>query len=169
MAAPMIFIPGQVTPRLVQNAGARATMMLGLGLIAVAMVWLTQITASTNYFEGIFGPMLLAGTGVGLLNPPLTGTIMAAVPPEDSGVASGALQAVGMIGGSVGTSILVTIFGSSIRGNPQTAVLGATAKPVLADGIATACMGGVGFAALGFLIVLLIIRHRVPQTTIKGV
>ena len=154
MAVPMIFIPGQVTPRLVQRFGARVTMMLGLGLIAVAMIWLTQLTASTGYFEGVFGPMLLAGCGVGLLNPPLTGTIMAAVPPEDAGVASGALQAVGMIGGSVGTSILVTIFGSATRGNP----LGATARPVLAHGIAVACIGGAGFAVLGFLIVLLIIR-----------
>jgi EmrB/QacA subfamily drug resistance transporter len=164
MAAPMIFIPGQLTPRLVQRFGARATMMLGLGLIAVGMIWLTQITGSTSYFEGVFGPMLLAGSGVGLLNPPLTGTIMAAVPPADSGVAAGALQAVGMIGGSVGTSILVTIFGSSTRGNP----LGATAKPVLAQGIATACIGGAAFAALGILIVMFIVRSARPQEAVPG-
>ena len=159
MAIPMIFIPRMVTPRLVERFGARPTMMGGLGLIAVSMAWLTQLTASSGYAAGLFAPMLLAGAGVGLLNAPLTATILARVAPEDAGSASGALQAVGMIGGAVGTSILVTIFGSAIRGDAGTAAAGtAGAKSVLAHGIATACAGGTAFAVIGLLIVAVVIR-----------
>jgi EmrB/QacA subfamily drug resistance transporter len=168
MAVAMMLMPRLVTPKLVSAIGAKATMAGGLVFVAVSMAWLTQVSASTNYFAGIAGPMLLSGIGVGMLNAPLAGTILATVPREDAGSASGVLQTVATIGGSVGTAILVTVFGSAIRNDPQTAVLGPTAKPVLAHGIATACIGGVAFAIVGLLIVLGVIRTPKPVKAAKA-
>ncbi|QFZ20141.1 MFS transporter [Saccharothrix syringae] len=160
MAVLMFIVPAQVTPRLVTAVGAKPTMLTGLAMITAGMAWLTAVSAGSSYAGAILGPMLLFGAGVGLLNPPLTGTILASVPPQDSGAASGVLQAVGMIGGSVGTAILVTIFGTSIRNaTPPPGLDEATrASTVLADAVAAACVGGALFAAAGFLLVLLVIR-----------
>lgn len=162
MALLMLAVPPRITPWLVNRLGAKPTMLIGLTLILLGMVWLTQVTADTAYLSGVLGPMMLFGAGVGLLNPPLTGTILASVAPEDSGAASGAVQAVGMIGGSVGTAILVTIFGTAI--NNSTPVPGADAARqaniALADGVAAACLGGAAFALAGILIVAIAIRSK---------
>ncbi|MGA8115993.1 MAG: MFS transporter, partial [Actinocatenispora sp.] len=115
MALAMIVVPRVVAPRIVARFGARPSMVAGLLCVALGMVWLSRLTASTGYLGGVLGPMLLAGTGVGLLNAPLAATILGRVAPADSGAASGVLQTVGMVGGSVGTAILVTVFGAAVR------------------------------------------------------
>ncbi|WP_393062903.1 MFS transporter [Streptomyces sp. LN549] len=157
MSLGMIVVPRTLTPRLVKRYSPKTSMVTGLIMVAAGMVWLTRISASTGYFSGIMVPMLLAGAGVGLLNSPLAATILADVPPKEAGGASGALQTVGMIGGSIGTAVLVTVFGSAIRSHGGTAT-----KSVLADSIATTCFGGLAFAVVGLLLVLLVIRTKKP-------
>lgn len=168
MALLMFIVPSQVTPRLAARIGAKPTMLIGLAMIFAGMVWLTAVDAESTYVGGLLGAMLLFGAGVGLLNAPLTGTILATVAPGDAGAASGVVQAVGMIGGSVGTAVLVTIFGASMRNAvPAAGVDAATQNQmVLADAVASACVGGAAFAAVGFLIVLFVLRStkRTPDT-----
>jgi len=40
-------------------------MVAGIAITAVGMLWLTQVSASTAYFPGLFGPLLLFGIGIG--------------------------------------------------------------------------------------------------------
>ncbi|HYQ68695.1 MFS transporter [Actinophytocola sp.] len=158
MALPMIVVPRTLTPKLVNMIGAKPTMLIGLAAVATSMLWLSRLSPTSTYFEVVFGPMAIAGAGVGLLNAPLAATILAAVAPKDAGGASGLLQTVGMIGGSTGTAILVTIFGTTVRDDPRSATLGPTSNEVLSHGIAAACLGGLTFAIVGFLIVLVVLR-----------
>jgi EmrB/QacA subfamily drug resistance transporter len=158
MSLGMVVVPRTLTPKIVKRYSPKVSMTTGLLMVAAGMVWLTQISDSTGYFGGIMLPMLLAGAGVGLLNAPLAGTILAEVPPKEAGGASGALQTVGMIGGSIGTAVLVTIFGSALRGHGGTAT-----KAALADSIATTCVGGLVFAVVGLLLVLTVIRTPKPE------
>ncbi len=114
MAAAMMVAPRYIAPKVIERFDAKTAMVSGLVLAVLSMLWLTQLSASTEYWSGIFGPMALAGIGVGMLNPPLNGTILFSVAPEEqSGAASGVLQTMGMVGGSIGTAVLVTVFSST--------------------------------------------------------
>lgn len=163
MAFAMMVAPRYIAPKVVERFDAKTAIVSGLVLVVVSMLWLTQLSASTEYWSGIFGPMALAGIGVGLLNPPLIGTILSSVAPEESGAASGVLQTMGMVGGSIGIAVLVTVF-SSATNNP-----GADqgAKDILADGIAAACVGGAVFALVGLVLVTGVMRtpKQVPADT----
>lgn len=161
MAAPMTAVPRLVTPKIVKSLGPKLTMMIGLFLVAVSMFWLTQMDSDTTYLTGVFGPMALAGAGVGLLNPPLAATILATVAPKEAGGASGLLQTVAMIGASVGTAILVAIFGAAVRG--EASVSGVSVSPeALTFGISRAYVGSLVFVLLGLAIVTFIIRAPKP-------
>jgi EmrB/QacA subfamily drug resistance transporter len=140
-AVTMLAVP-QVTPWLVTRFGGRPVIITGLSFVTAGMLWLTQVSGETGYFGGVLGPMVLFGTGVGLANPPLTGVILARVEQTDIGAASGVLQSVGQIGGSVGTAVLVTVFGSATAGGES-----------MAEGIGTACIAGSVFAAVAVLLV----------------
>ena len=156
MAVPMTAVPKTLTPRVVAAVGAKPAMVAGLTLVLISMVWLTQLDSGATYLSGVAGPMILAGAGVGLLNPPLAATILSTVKPARAGAASGLLQTVAMIGASVGTAILVTIYGAALRHG----VTGSTGPGALSYGISHAYIGGGVFAALGMLIVMIAIRTK---------
>ncbi|MGW2519192.1 hypothetical protein ACWC09_19685 [Streptomyces sp. NPDC001617] len=75
MSLGMVVVPRTLTPKIVKRYSPKTSMTTGLLMVAAAMVWLTQISASTGYFSGIMLPMLLAGAGVGLLNAPLAAVV----------------------------------------------------------------------------------------------
>lgn len=61
------------------------------------------------------GPMLVFGFGMGLNFVTLTLTAVSGVAPHEAGAASGLLNATQQVGGSLGLSILVTVFGTAGR------------------------------------------------------
>lgn len=154
MAVAMMLTPRYVVPPVIAHFGAKTAMVGGLVLVVAGMLWLSQLSASSSYGAGVFGPMALAGVGVGLLNPPLIGAILSSVAPDEAGAASGVLQTMGMVGGSIGTAVLVTVFDSSVDG----AGSGQSAEEILADGVGAACAGGAVFAAVGLLLVVGVLR-----------
>jgi hypothetical protein len=76
------------------------------------MLWLTQLSAASGW-GSVIGPLVVFGTGNGLAFVPLTSTSLARVRPEDAGAASGLVNAVQQVGGSLGLAVLVTIFGAA--------------------------------------------------------
>src|SRR5262249_54051363 len=106
-----IFAVSRFVPRLLPRYGSKPLMVTGAALITAGMLWLTQISADTSYFPGLLGPMLLFGIGGGLSFAPLSLMILSGVQRQDSGAASGLLQAMQQVGASLGIAILVTRFG----------------------------------------------------------
>ncbi len=105
----------QAVPRLLPRFGAKLLLISGGALITAGMIWLTQVSAATGYLSGLLGPMLLLGVGFGLSFTPLTVVILSGVPGRDSGAASGLLQTMQQVGGSLGIAMLVTQFGTASR------------------------------------------------------
>ena len=62
----------------------------------------------------MLGPTILAGIGVGLVIAPTINTGTFGVAPQDAGVASATVTVGQMLGGSVGTSLLNTIFAAAV-------------------------------------------------------
>ncbi len=89
-------------------------MVGGLTTSTVGLLVLTQLSATSSYAPILLG-LLLFGTGNGLAFVPLTTAALAGVDPKDAGAASGLVNVMQQVGGSLGLSILVTVFGTASR------------------------------------------------------
>jgi hypothetical protein len=101
---------------LLPRFGPRPVVTGGLLLAAGSLVWLTRIGIHSHYAAAVLGPLLIAGLGFGFTIAPSMNTGTFGVAPQDAGVASATLSTGQQIGGSIGTSLLNTIFASSVAG-----------------------------------------------------
>jgi MFS transporter, DHA2 family, methylenomycin A resistance protein len=83
--------------------GLRIPMFAGLVVAAIGCVLLLGIDDHTTYLAILPG-QLLVRLGIGLVVPAITAGTLAAVPSAQSGVASGALNAVRQTGGALGVA-----------------------------------------------------------------
>jgi EmrB/QacA subfamily drug resistance transporter len=179
-----IITSSQFAARSLPRIGPKRLMTTGAVLAVVGLAWQTQVTVDSGYVDGILGPMLVFGLGMGLLFVPLTIVAVSGVPPHESGAASSLLNVMQQVGGSLGLSILVTVFGTASRNEAaaqitrfladappqlraqfrQTGQLPAAyADQVLAHGISTAFQLSVVFAALALAVALVVIRARASE------
>jgi EmrB/QacA subfamily drug resistance transporter len=94
--------------RLAARLGARATIVLGLLVLAAAITLLSFATAATPY--ALYGLLLaVAGGGMGLAMPPLSGMIVHALPPSHAGVGSGLNSTTRELGSALGVAVLSTV------------------------------------------------------------
>jgi EmrB/QacA subfamily drug resistance transporter len=111
----LLFASSQVTSKvLVERFGPKPLMIIGLVMSTLGLAWLTRISATSGY-GSLLGPLALFGIGNGLAFVPLTTAALTGVEPEDAGAASGLVNVMQQVGGSLGLAILVTIFGSVNR------------------------------------------------------
>ncbi len=99
---------------LLPRVGPRPLVTAGMLLAAAGLVWLTMIGVHSSYASAVLGPLLAAGLGFGLTVAPSMNTGTFGVAPQDAGVASAVLNSGQQIGGSIGTSLLNTIFASAV-------------------------------------------------------
>ena len=162
-----LFGVSRMAPRLMPRLGAKPLMIAGMVPAIASMAWLSRVTPATGYWSGVFGPMLLIGLGMGLVFVPLTTASLAGVPAADSGAASGLVNMIQLVGGSLGLSVLVAVYGTASRHaashplaglNPNTAF--AQSQYAVTHGIAAAF----GFAAIlnvcSLLVIITMIRTK---------
>jgi EmrB/QacA subfamily drug resistance transporter len=162
----MIIITAQIASRRLLATGPKLFMVLGAVLAVAGLGWLAQLSTTSTYVSGILVPMLLFAAGMGFLFVPLTISAVSGVEASESGAASGLLNVTQQVGGSLGLSILVTVFGTASR-NETHALLGTGSPPpanikelVLAHGISTAFMVGTVFAVIALVLSVVVIRTK---------
>jgi hypothetical protein len=168
--------------KLLQTMTMRQRLMLaGSALAVTGLAWQALISSDSSYVGGVLGPMLIFGFGMGLNFVTVTVTAVAGVAQHEAGAASGLLNATQQVGGSLGLSILTTVFGSASKdeatkqlpkfladGTPeQKAEFARThqlpapwSHEVLAQGIATAFVPAAAMAVLALLTAWFVIRVR---------
>ncbi len=110
-----LFTASQLSARvLMRRVGAKRLMVIGISLSTIGVLLLSRISESSGYAE-VFGSLLLFGIGNGLAFVPLTAASLAGVEPADAGAASGLVNVMQQVGGSLGLAILVTAFGTASR------------------------------------------------------
>ncbi|WP_055714805.1 MFS transporter [Streptomyces torulosus] len=170
-----------LSQRFLPVLGPKPFMLGGSTLVALGLAWQTLISPDSSYVSGVLGPMLLFGFGMGLNFVTLTLTAVSGVAPHEAGAASGLLNATQQVGGSLGLSILTTVFGTASReeGEKQVQLFMAEASPeqkaefartqqlpapwsheVLAHGIATAFIPAIAMAVLALATAAVVIRVR---------
>ena len=100
--------------RLNRTFGARTKMSVGLLLLSVGLFGLAQIQVTTSY-TAIWPFQVLLGLGMGLVMPAVAAAGMAAVAAEQSGVASGVINASRQVGGALGIAVLGSIAATITR------------------------------------------------------
>ncbi|MFI1282313.1 MFS transporter [Streptomyces sp. NPDC020858] len=177
----VIAIGAGITSQLLPKYGPKPFMVIGALSSAAGLGWLTQTDIHSTYLGSILGPMLLFALGMGLQFVSLTLMALSNVPDRESGAASGLLNTTQQVGGSLGLSILVTVYGTASRNEAreqlpsflgtatpeQKAFLARTGqfpKPwsdqVLTSGISAAFVVASLFTLVGALIALFAIQVR---------
>jgi EmrB/QacA subfamily drug resistance transporter len=99
---------------LLPRLGPKPPVVVGMLLAAGSLVWLTMIGVHSGYATAVLGPLLVAGLGFGFTIGPSINTGTFGVAPADTGVASALLNVGQQVGGSLGTSLLNTIFAGAV-------------------------------------------------------
>jgi EmrB/QacA subfamily drug resistance transporter len=154
----------QLSSRLVSRFRPWTLMVAGLLPVVAGMTWLSRISPDTGYLAGILGPMLLIGTGMGVVFVPLTMASLSGVRPEDSGAASSMVNVMQQVGGSLGLAVLVTAFSSATRTAAAHPVAGlsrlAQAHLTVLHGMSSAFTLAAVLDVLALLVVLTVMRER---------
>jgi EmrB/QacA subfamily drug resistance transporter len=149
-----MFAMGVLAGRLSARFGARVSLILGSAFTAAAFLLLAVAHGAPIDF---LVSALLMGIGIGLAFAALGNLVISAVPPQQSGVASGMNTVVRTLGGALGGQLSATFIADHVvHGLP--AVTGFT----LTFWMATA------FLAVGVGASLLVPRRRAAQAAIAG-
>jgi hypothetical protein len=133
------------------RVGPKPLVTVGMLVAAGAMVWLTRLGPHTGYVDGVLGPLILTGIGLGMVIAPSINTGTYGVGQQ--------------LGASIGTSLLNTIFAGAVASYltahaVSARVLGRQARGglALAHGYDTAFWWTTGIFAAGALVGGILLR-----------
>jgi EmrB/QacA subfamily drug resistance transporter len=110
-----IITAAQISSRFQARVGAKPFLILGALLVTSGLLWLTRTGPGSGYPEGVLGPTMLFGFGAGCIFVPVMLIGVSGVAPHESGAASGLLTTMQQVGGSLGLSLLTTVFATASR------------------------------------------------------
>jgi EmrB/QacA subfamily drug resistance transporter len=148
-----------VASQLVTKLGFKPVLVAGLVLVTIGLLWFSQVPVDGSYVGDLLGPMVLAAIGLGFAFVPVTIAAVSSISADDSGLASGLINTSQQIGGALGLAILGTIASS----RTTDLVAGAHGDPgavpgALTEGFQLAFLAGAGFAILGIVATLVLVR-----------
>jgi EmrB/QacA subfamily drug resistance transporter len=103
------FAVAPVAGRLSVRVPVRLLLGGGLVLVGTGLLLMTAVTATSGWTTLIPG-FVIAGAGVGMINPPLASTAIGVVPPARSGMASGINNTFRQVGIATGIAGLGAVF-----------------------------------------------------------
>ena len=158
LALAIVFAAGAAS-LLVTKLGFKPVLVAGMALITIALLWFSRVPVDGDYVSDLLGPMVLAAIGLGFAFVPVTIAAVSNISDDDSGLASGLINTSQQVGGALGLAILGTI-ASSRTSDLATAAQGdPSALPgALTEGFQLAFLAGAGFAVLGIIATLVLVR-----------
>jgi EmrB/QacA subfamily drug resistance transporter len=170
----VIVVMAQVASRLVTKLAPRNLIASGTLLAGGGLWLLSHLSVHSTYATGIVPPMLMIAAGMGLIFVPITLGAVAGVAPEDSGIASAMLNVGQQVGGTLGLSALITVFGSAFDHRLHSLLAGLSGPPTQQAKLAllqqatvhgwdSAFRVGAYFALAGFVATLVLIRAESPR------
>ena len=157
-AALIIIVGAQIAGRIMPRTGPTPILAVSGVIIAVALFWMSFLSADGSYWVDILGPISLVSLGLGLSFPPGTYAAMSAVGLQMAGLASGLVNASRQVGGAIGLAVLATI-AAHRTGSLQA---GESMASALADGYGRAILVG-AIIALGVIAAAFMIPRSRPE------
>lgn len=134
------FVVSAASGNLSSRVPVRLLLGGGLLLICAGLLLMRGLTPQSDWTALLPG-FLVAGAGVGLVNPPLAATAVGVVPPQRSGMASGINSTFRQVGIATGIAVLGALFESAISSKLSPALAGTTVADRTSQ-IAHAVAGG---------------------------
>ncbi|HEX4930780.1 MAG TPA: MFS transporter [Gaiellaceae bacterium] len=145
-----------VAGRLTDRVGARWPMAAGMLVLGVSLLLLSRLGLDATFADLLPG-LLLGGLGVGMTLAPASAAVLASVPDDKAGVASGVVTTFRQTGGVLGVAVMGAIFAAQIGdvepGEPRFA-------PAFMGGFEDALVTGGVVAIAGGLIAALTVAPR---------
>jgi EmrB/QacA subfamily drug resistance transporter len=138
-----------LSSRMVQRFGAKPLLVTGMSLLAVGLLWFTDLSAGGSYAGNVLAPSLIVAVGMGIAFVPVTLAAVSGVAPHEAGLASGIVNTSRLFGGALGLAILATIATSTTNGDLHGHISTGVA---LSDGFQTAFVVAAVFAFAGAVI-----------------
>jgi EmrB/QacA subfamily drug resistance transporter len=158
-----IILSAGIASQLVTRVGFKPVLIAGMTLVAIGLVWFSRVSVEGKYVTDVLGPSLVAAVGLGFAFVPVTIGAVTGVRDSDAGLASGLINTSQQVGGALGLAVLSTIATSRTDGLLATAHGARTAVPnALTEGFRSAFLAGAGFAVLGVIAAVVLIRGGGP-------
>jgi EmrB/QacA subfamily drug resistance transporter len=100
-----LLIVAPLAPKVAERRGDRLTVMIGMAVLAAAMLVLLWTSTDSSYVVVLIS-LVLAGIGVSLVQPPASAAMMSSVSAAKAGMASGTNAAIRQIGASFGIAVM---------------------------------------------------------------
>jgi EmrB/QacA subfamily drug resistance transporter len=156
-----IIVSAGLASQLVTKLGFKPVLVFGLALVTIALLWFAQLPVDGEYVADLLGPMVIAALGLGFAFVPIMIAAVSKISDDDSGLASGLINTSQQVGGALGLAILGTIASSHTTGLVADAAGDPGAVPAaLTEGFQLAFLAGAGFAVLGIVATLVLVRDR---------
>jgi EmrB/QacA subfamily drug resistance transporter len=110
--AALLFAP--LAGRMSGSVSPRIVLPLGLALVTVGVLSMTAVSSSSSW-TAILPGLVLAGVGLGLMNPTLASTAVSVVPPWRGGMASGMNSTFRELGTATGIAVAGTLLQHQVR------------------------------------------------------
>ena len=144
-----------VTAKLIMRFGARNVLLVGFGLISVALLLAARGPVTGDYLRDWFPVLALLGIGGGLAFPSLAVVAMAGASPSDAGLASGLLNTTGQVGAALGLAVLATV---STNRTSELIAQGQATAAALSGGYHLAWAIGAGLAIASIVLAVTLLK-----------
>ena len=162
----LIITSTTVQTRVVQRTGAKPLVLIGMALGVVGMLLFTQLDAllQLRHRRPAGSARHRCRDGLHLRPGVPAGTV--GVAPDEAGIASAMVNTSQQVGGSIGTSLLSTIYASAVTGYVATHLhIRGLASAAQVHGETTAFWWAAGIFGLGFLLALVILPVQCEART----
>jgi EmrB/QacA subfamily drug resistance transporter len=155
-AAAMVVSP--LAGKLADRYGNRPFMAAGLLLQAIGLAWVAVIASVHLGYLELGAALTVAGVGIGLVFPTVSTDVLASVPADDVGVASGTNSALRELGGVFGVAVLASVFARpGVYSSPA----------IFVDGFKAALWVGAAFSAVGVVMALSGVRRPAHVSSVS--
>jgi MFS family permease len=135
---------------LAQRIGPRLPMTIGPMVVGVGMLLFTRIHPGAHYGTTVLPAAIVFGLGLAATVAPLTSTVLAAVDPDEFGIASGVNNGAARLAGLLAVAVLPALAGVDTKLAPS----------ALTDHAATAMRVCAVLAFLGGLVAFATVRRQ---------
>jgi EmrB/QacA subfamily drug resistance transporter len=153
--AVVVIVAAPSSAKLAERFGAARVVASGMLLFGVGLYLISRADVGSHYLDVLPG-LLIAALGSALTTP-LTTAILASVPVEKAGVASGALNTSRELAGSLGIAVMGAILAARESASLSD---GAAAEAAFVSGYSLALLIGAAVMIAGAIIAAIVLRER---------
>jgi EmrB/QacA subfamily drug resistance transporter len=154
----LIILSAGGASQLVTRVGFKPTLIAGMLLISVGLLWFSQVSPGGSYVGDVLFPSMIVAVGLGFAFVPVTIAAVTGTEPGEAGLASGLINTSQQVGGALGLAIAATVANSTTA---DAFASGETDRlAALTDGFQDAFLVCAGFAILGAILAAVLISSR---------